>query len=622
MKRFNIIIVLLICLFYFPKINALTPPEEYNFIYTVYYDPVNESNCNASNYWTFYNSNTTCYRFVIVKYADDFVSEEEDNDITIILDHNIAISDFNTYEKDLKEATKNWKNKDNIDILAESDTFTGVDKVELKDGKPTATGLNGLDSLYMINSLYYNKGIKTDVGGFWLKGEFSQDNSYAYIINSNGEKTLAKKSEKRGIRPVIAVPKSKLNKEIVLEDNLSDKKIKEYSYETDSFAENSPYEQNVFISQSSFTITKDRMYLYYNVSVGNSDYKILASYGENYKNILKHTKFTKEKEGITDLTYNIKDNKIIAVDYADTNKIIEYNPETLEPGDSYKLPDNINIISITYDNINNYYIGYGQDKVYIIDIKNNKILYTFDQATRASYRTKAYHNGYLYTIDDYVPSFMETSGRVYAKEINVYNVKINQDGTPNKNFGKLVQRINFDDSYISLDFYENNMYLATTNTIQVINDKEIEIPINYEVSATGTKENYTIYIKTNDELKNVDGWILSNDKTSLSKTFNNSKNNINIDLCDYYNNCTEVSINTEEYLENLSSENDPNPNPGGNQEEGNQGEQGNVGNEENPEEDNPYTGAVIPTILILILTFSFVVAKYELKKYKNKFYHI
>ena len=70
--------------------NILT---EFNLSTFFYFDPVSNEPCNEKNYWTPFDNNTTCFRWISITYPDSNTS----NTIKIMLDHNIATSNFYDY---------------------------------------------------------------------------------------------------------------------------------------------------------------------------------------------------------------------------------------------------------------------------------------------------------------------------------------------------------------------------------------------------------------------------------------------------------------------------------------------------------------------------------------------
>ena len=68
-----------------------------------FFDPVTNNPCNENNYWTPFDQSTTCYRFVSITINDT----NKTNMITIMLDHNIVISNYSNYNNILKNKTSN-----------------------------------------------------------------------------------------------------------------------------------------------------------------------------------------------------------------------------------------------------------------------------------------------------------------------------------------------------------------------------------------------------------------------------------------------------------------------------------------------------------------------------------
>ena len=72
--------------------------DKYTLEDYVFFDPVSSSPCDYTNYWTPYNQNTTCYRFVVLN-PNDTASEAT---IKVLLDHDVdygteKIFDFGHY---------------------------------------------------------------------------------------------------------------------------------------------------------------------------------------------------------------------------------------------------------------------------------------------------------------------------------------------------------------------------------------------------------------------------------------------------------------------------------------------------------------------------------------------
>ena len=90
--------------------------------------------------------------------------------------------------------------------------------------------------------------------------------------------------------------------------------------------------------------------------------------------------------------------------------------------------------------------------------------------------------------------------------------------------------------------------------------------IEYENINDGKEVKVTI--KSNEELLEVDGWELSEDRMSMSKTFS-ANENIVIEVSDLVGNVTEATINVEsiQNSENNDNENNTNDNDSDNQED-------------------------------------------------------
>ena len=107
-----------------------------------------------------------------------------------------------------------------------------------------------------------------------------------------------------------------------------------------------------------------------------------------------------------------------------------------------------------------------------------------------------------------------------------------------------------------------------TNTARVnwIDKEAPVLEIEYENINDGKE--VKVMIKSNEELLEVNGWELSEDRMSMSKTFS-ANENIVIEVSDLVGNVTEATINVEsiQNSENNDNENDTNDNASDNQED-------------------------------------------------------
>ena len=111
-----------------------------------FFDPVTNIPCNETNYWTPYDQSTTCYRFVSIAINDT----NKSSTIRIMLDHDIAISNFSNYKNVLNNLKSKWiRYKGIIDIIDEST----LSKLMKYSNKPNIT-----NSYYSTNSYYILNG--------------------------------------------------------------------------------------------------------------------------------------------------------------------------------------------------------------------------------------------------------------------------------------------------------------------------------------------------------------------------------------------------------------------------------------------------------------------------------
>ena len=188
------------------KYDVIFPAFKLNTFF--FFDPVTNEPCNENNYWTPFDQSTTCYRFVSLTNKDT----TENSKITIMLDHNIGISNYMDYENILKDKTANWlrhKDKYTIDIVDEETIFK-IMKFKSKPDKTTTSVSPGLRVYYYFgNSDYIINGRSTNEKGYWTKTKYDEDYSYAIYID--GYNTINSITTVLGIRPVLTIEKSLLN---------------------------------------------------------------------------------------------------------------------------------------------------------------------------------------------------------------------------------------------------------------------------------------------------------------------------------------------------------------------------------------------------------------------------
>ena len=78
MRKFRYILFFIISLFIYNNVYAY---DTYKLDDYVYFDPITTKKCDSSNYWTLYNTNSTCYRFFNI----DLDNNSDSNTLKIIL---------------------------------------------------------------------------------------------------------------------------------------------------------------------------------------------------------------------------------------------------------------------------------------------------------------------------------------------------------------------------------------------------------------------------------------------------------------------------------------------------------------------------------------------------------
>ena len=91
----------------------------YNLSTFFFFDPVTNLPCNQKNYWTQFDNETSCYRWISITNPDTNTSST----IKLMLDHNIATSTFIDYQNILNQKTKNWVGYNNIIDIIDEETI-------------------------------------------------------------------------------------------------------------------------------------------------------------------------------------------------------------------------------------------------------------------------------------------------------------------------------------------------------------------------------------------------------------------------------------------------------------------------------------------------------------------
>lgn len=566
MKNIKYVIFTLIL---FMSAEIVSASKVYDLEDFVYFDPVTNNSCNETNYWTVYNQDTTCYRFIVLDSNDTSSSST----LKIMLDHNVWQGRFDSYADNLKNATSNWKRHiGTVDIIDEET----VSKLMGLTEKPTLDNISvngGKPYLYFTtNSLYVVDSKQYAYWGFWTKDVYEDDKNYAYTITEFGNNRLVStvkqsngKYAERGIRPVITVNKSLLNTSSLRDITSFLENGAEYKFQYTS----QKYDGYVYKQLQGFTFAKDN-FIFHSANNSNPDYGLLDIYGyDQTKNTftdLKKRVYSSTGHG-NDLTYNVKSNSVVMVGPSEYNEIYIYDADnideetaTLEKKIAYDTTGKtIKYSGIGYDANHNYYFALSSGRVYVLN-SEFKQLYSFDAPANEVYQGMEYHNGYLYlTTFAYDKSNCKFClSNPWASITYVYNAKFNSNGKPSNDFGRLVDRLYIGTQFGEIEsvaFNGDNMYFgyaAAASKFNAGNEVYRFYSIPYSKVANDIDVNITyinngsvkkVMIKSDEELKAASGWTLSSDKHTLSRQFSDSITVSNVKVCDLYKNCKSVSLN-------------------------------------------------------------------------------
>ena len=405
--------------------------KQNNFLF---FDPVTEIPCNETNYWTPFNQNTTCYRFVSLT-SDD---SETNNKIKIMLDHNIGVSNYSSYKKVLKKKTKNWSRYNGTVQIIDQSTIFKIMKYTTKPKKSSLSKPPYKIGHYLSNSHYILKGKTVNERGYWTKNAFNIN--YIYAIDENGNNILTSPLRKMGIRPVLEIEKSLLVSDsglIDISDIIKKGEIIQYQHE------NIKYDGLIYKQLQGFTVTKDKL-IFMSSNNNNRPKSIMYSYKLNdLKNLYK------KEYGTTGhgngMTYNSKTDKVLVVGPFNYSKVYMYNGQTLAKEKEYPKENYPKFIAIGYDYNDDLYVGHCSRKIFLADTNQMKKLYEFDISIFEAGQDLEYYNGYTFycTTDLSAPSKYQ-SYSFYKKLDNiiyVYDTNLDKDKNPSKNFGRLKYRL-------------------------------------------------------------------------------------------------------------------------------------------------------------------------------------
>ena len=396
-----------------------------------FFDPVTNNACDETNYWTPFDKSTTCYRFVSVTMNDS----ESNDKIKIMLDHNIGISDFSKYKTVLKEKTSNWKRyKGTIDLIDQSLIFKIMKYKKEPAYKSPAKPPFKLGS-YTSNSEYIIKGKHINERGYWTKTIHKI--KFAYAIDINGNNVISPLQEKYGLRPVLDIEKSLLKTN---SQNIDISNIVKKGKKIAKNYEEKKYDGHIYQQLQGFTVTKDKL-IFMSSNNDNPSKSVMYSYKLYSIDTLYKKKYDSTGHG-NGMTYNTKEDKVLLLG---PGKVIMYNSNTLNKEKEFPNSKYPSFNAIGYNYNSNVYIGHGARKLFVTDTVKMEKLYEWGTTMFETSQDLEYYNGFAFFCSTDWGSNSDYQNYSFFKVgvniINVYDVRLDQDKNPTKNFGRLICRL-------------------------------------------------------------------------------------------------------------------------------------------------------------------------------------
>jgi hypothetical protein len=277
--------------------------KKFNLNDLIFYDPISNLDCNEKNYWTPFNTKTTCFKFLSITNNDTSNSST----IDLILDHDLTSEIYEKAKEVLQFHTSNWKNILNIDLISQKRLFEVI-KSEQEPNlfKPEIKApYNG--HLFTNTKIINNKKIY-NVGGYWTKDLYEENTNYAYALTSDGYNSLVDVNKKLGIRPIIKIEKKYIYN-IKLFSNITNLFLESTTNWVKYPAENKSYDGYYYGNLQGFSITNNYL-IFHSSNDSNPYYGILYLYnGNEYKSLYKKSYgLTGHGNGIA---YNNRKNTIL-----------------------------------------------------------------------------------------------------------------------------------------------------------------------------------------------------------------------------------------------------------------------------------------------------------------------
>ena len=408
------------------QIPEITFP--YNLSTFFFFDPISDKPCTESNYWTPFDNDTSCYRWISITYP-----ETNSSKIKLMLDHNIAMSTFIDYKNILKEKTSSWKNyKDEIDIIDE-DTIFDLMKYDNKPDKTNKAVPSIIINPFSSQS-YYTLDYKIiNEKGYWTKTSYDEES--AYVIALNGDNEVVLKTNIYGIRPIINIQKKYLNINSRLIDITEIIDTCNYIHFD---VENKLYDGYKYEVLQGFTLSNDKLF-FMSSNNNNPEKGVMYSYKLNDLNNLYKTDYSNTGHG-NGMTYNSKTNKVLTLGF---KGVCEYNEETLIREKDYIIGQYPGYSAIGYDYNTDLYIGRANHRIFFADTINMKKKYEYGVFTFEATQDLEYYNGYIFdcATDFGLPHpYQKYSFYPGYELLYIYDAKFDENGKPTKNFGRLIKR--------------------------------------------------------------------------------------------------------------------------------------------------------------------------------------
>ena len=422
----------------------------YNFSTYFFFDPKSSSPCDEKNYWTPFDNMTTCYRWISIT-----INDTNSSSIKLMLDHNIAKSNFLEYKNILKNITSDWSRlKDSIDIIDE-DSIYNLMQYDNKPDKDHIAKPSVITNPFSSQSYYVYDGKVTNDKGYWTKTSYDEETAYAIDLEGNNE--IISKESIYGLRPVINIKKNllKIDSGFI---NITEiiKKSNYIHYDS----EDKLYDGYKYEVLQGFTLSNDKLY-FMSCNNNNPEKGVLYSYKLNDINNLYKFDYSNTGHG-NGMTYNSKKGKVLTLGYYG---VCEYNEDTLIRENDYNWPAYPGYSAIGYDYNSDLYVGRSHHRIFFADTINMKKIYEYGISMFETEQDLEYYDGYIFdcSSDFAVPNPNQKYSFYPGNEIiYVYDAKFDENKKPTKNFGRLITRFILKGlgELESISFRNGNIYFA------------------------------------------------------------------------------------------------------------------------------------------------------------------